>query len=54
MHDTDIRTRVLSRTQNSELKNLMDIVDYIAAEEAVSASFSTLNNPHTIAGTKSS
>lgn len=44
------RTRVLSRTQDSELRNLVDIVNYIAALEAVSASFS---NPHTFAGTSS-
>ena len=50
MHDVDIRTRVLSRTQNNELKKLSDVVDYIAAEEASSASFSTLNSAHTIAG----
>ena len=47
MHDVDIRTRVLSRTQNNELMRLADVVDYIAAEEASSASFSTLNNPIT-------
>ena len=52
MHDVDIRTRVLSRTQNNELDKLSDVIDYIAAEEATSASFSTLNSPHTIAGTK--
>ena len=45
MHDVDIRTRVLSRTQNNELIRLADVVDYIAAEEASSASFSSLNNP---------
>ena len=49
MHDKDIRTRVLSRTQNSELKELSEVVDYIAAEEASSASFSTLNEFNTIA-----
>ena len=49
MHDKDIRTRVLSRTQNSELKELSEVVDYIAAEEASSASFSTLNESNTIA-----
>ena len=27
MHDSDIRTRVLSRTQNDELKDLTAIVD---------------------------
>ena len=53
MHDTDIRTRVLSRTQNEELKGLTDIVDYIAAEEASSASFSNMS-PQIIAGQKSS
>ena len=53
MHDSDIRTRVLSRTQNDELKDLTDIVDYIAAEEASSASFATLSNPHTIAANRS-
>ena len=47
MHDVDIRTRVLSRTQNNELRKLADVVDYIAAEEASSASFSNLNNPIT-------
>ena len=51
MHDVDIRTRVLSRTQNNELKKLASVVDYIAAEEASSASFSTFNSPNaTIAG----
>ena len=54
MHDTDIRTRVLSRTQNSELVTLLEVTDYIAAEEASSASFSSLATPHTIAGGKSS
>jgi hypothetical protein len=54
MHDVDIRTRVLSRTQNNELEKLSDVIDYIAAEEASSASFSTLTSPHTIAGSKSS
>ena len=54
MHDTDIRTRVLSRTQNSELVTLLEITDYIAAEEASSASFSSLATPHTIAAGKSS
>ena len=33
MNVTDIRTRVLSRTQNDELQGLAAIVDYIAAEE---------------------
>ena len=47
MHDTDIRTRVLSRTQNEELKTL-------PADEASSASFSSFSSPHTIAGTRSS
>ena len=50
MHDKDIRTRVLSRTQNSELKELSAVVDYIAAEEASSASFSALSESSTIAG----
>ena len=50
MHDTDIRTRVLSRMQNNELFKLGDVVDYIAAEEASSASFSSFSNPSTIAG----
>ena len=54
MHDVDIRTRVLSRTQNNELQKLHDFIDYIAAEEASSASFSSLTNPHTIAASKSS
>ena len=54
MHDADIRTRVLSRTQNNELEKLSDVVDYIAAEEASSQSFSSLNSPHTIAAAKSS
>ena len=54
MHDGDIRTRVLSRTQNEELKTLATLVDYIAAEEASSASFSNMSDVHTIAGTKSS
>ena len=53
MHDSDIRTRVLSRTQNDKLKDLTAIVDYIAAEEASSASFATLSNPHTIAVNRS-
>ena len=47
MHDVDIRTRVLSRTQNNVLRRLDDLVDYIAAEEACSASFSNVNNPNT-------
>ena len=42
MHDVDIRTRVLSRTQNDELSGLAAVVDYIAAEEASSASFSRI------------
>ena len=54
MHDVDIRTRVLSRTQNDELKGLSAVVDYTAAEEASSASFSTLSSAHTIALQKSS
>ena len=54
MHNGDIRTRVLSRTQNEELKTLVEIVDYIAAEEASTASFSNMSDDHTIAGTKSS
>ena len=41
MSDTEIRTRVLSRTQNNELVSLLAIVDYIAAEEASSASFAS-------------
>ena len=53
MHDKDIRTRVLSRTQNDELKSLAAIVDYIAAEEASTASFSYMSTVHTLAGTKS-
>ena len=53
MHDVDIRTRVLSRTQNNELKGLEAVVDYIAAEEASLASFSRLT-ANTIAATKSS
>ena len=53
MHDKDIRTRVLSRSQTDELKGLSAIVDYIAAEEASSASFSSMSNVHTLAGTKS-
>ena len=52
MSDSDIRTRVLSRTQNNELVGLTAVVDYIAAEEAAAASFSRLSN--TIAATKSS
>ena len=52
MNDSDIRTRVLSRTQNNELKDLTAVVDYIAAEEAAAASFSRLSK--TIAATKSS
>ena len=54
MHDRDIRTRVLSRTQNNELLALSQVVDYVAAEEASSASFTELNNPHIAAATKSS
>ena len=54
MHDVDIRTRVLSRTQNNELLKLPNVIDYIAAEEASSASFSSLTNPQTIAASKSS
>ena len=42
MHDPDIRKRVLSRTQNDELKTLATVIDYIAAEEASSASFSSI------------
>jgi len=53
MHDTDIRTRVLFRTQNDELSGLTAIVDYIAAEEASSASFSSMSSKNTIAGSKS-
>ena len=53
MHDKDIRTRVLSRTQNSELKELPEVVDYIAAEEASSASFSALSDTNTIAAQSS-
>ena len=53
MHDKDIRTRVLSRTQNSELTELTDVVNYIAAEEASSASFSALSDVNTIAGQSS-
>ena len=47
MHDKDIRT------QNDELKGLAAIVDYIAAEEASTASFSSMSTVHTLAGTKS-
>ena len=54
MHDGDIRTRVLSRTQNDELTALPEVVDYVAAEEASSASFSGMSSASTIAGTKSS
>ena len=54
MHDGDIRTRVLSRTQNEEIKTLPSVIDYIAAEEASSASFSSLSTTNTIAGSKSS
>ena len=50
MHNKDILTRVLSLTQNSELKELSEVVDYIAAEEASSASFSALYKPNTITG----
>ena len=49
MHDTDIRTRVLSRMQNNELTKLADVVDYIAAEEASSASFSSIGTANTVA-----
>ena len=52
MNDADIRTRVLSRTQNEELKTLSSVVDYIAAEEASSASFLNMS-AHTIAGARS-
>ena len=41
MHNVDIRTRVLSE-QNEELQGLSAIVDYIAAEEASSISFSKM------------
>ena len=41
MHNVDIRTRVLSE-QNEELQGLSAIVDYIAAEEASSISFSNM------------
>lgn len=50
MHNKDILTRVLSLTQNSELKELSEVVDYITAEEASSASFSALYEPNTITG----
>ena len=53
IYNKDIRTRVLSRTQNSELKELSQVVDYIAAEEASSASFSTLSESNTIAANSS-
>ena len=53
MHHIDIRTRVLSRTQNNELSKLPEIVDYVAAEEASLSSFSTLQSPHTIAAQSS-
>ena len=49
MHDTDIRTRVLSRMQNNELTRLADVVDNIAAEEASSASFSSIRTANTVA-----
>ena len=52
MSDTDIRTRVLSRTQNNELLTLHAIIDYIAAEEASSASFASLQHPHTVAANR--
>ena len=54
MHDADIRTRVLSRTQNDELQGLSAVVDYIAAEEASTASFSCMSPTNTIALQKSS
>ena len=44
MHNADIRTRVLSRSQNNELSKLSQIVDYVAAEEASLSSFSTSHN----------
>ena len=53
MHHADIRTRVLSRSQNNELSKLSEIVDYVAAEEASLSSFSTLQSPHTIAAQSS-
>ena len=34
MHDQDIRARVLTRTTGGELKDLNEVVSYIAAEEA--------------------
>ena len=34
MHDQDIRARVLTRTTGGELKELQEVVSYIAAEEA--------------------
>ena len=46
MSDTDIRTRVLSRTQNNELLTLHAIIDYIAAEEASYFFFASLQHPH--------
>ena len=54
MSDTDIRTRVLSRTQNNELMTLHAIIDYIAAEEASSVFFASLQHPLTVAANKSS
>ena len=54
MHDVDIWTRVLSRTQNNELKGLEAVVDYNAAEEASLAFFSRLTPTNTIAAAKSS
>ena len=41
MHNVDICTRVLPE-QNEELQGLSAIVDYIAAEEASSISFSKM------------
>ena len=41
MHNANIRTRVLSRTQSKELVTLLEITNYIAAEEASSASFAS-------------
>ena len=54
MHDVDIRTRELSRTQNDEVKGLSAEVDNIAAEEASSASFSSMSPTYSIELQKSS
>ena len=45
MFDEEIRTRVLSRHQNNELKTLPELIDYIDAEEVSTKSFQMINDP---------